>query len=112
MEDFGIPIDAAVDPVIVQPGDRFYRDGYNKETRSYNVKRFSETEIKTFVTNRTIGAGSSGIPGWEKHIAEHSRWSREYPCCAVWNSPPILVVETEIRELRKALIATQVSSSY
>jgi hypothetical protein len=110
MEDVGIPINADVDPPKVQLGDRFYRGGFNEGTRSYNVELFSPNEIKTYITNRTIGDGSSGISDWEYHLTEHSPWSSEEPCCAVWNKPRIQVFETEIPELGKGLRATKVCS--
>jgi len=108
MENFGIPIDAALDPLKVPLGGRFYRGSFNKGTSTYNVGLFSTNEIKTFITNRTVGDGFSGIPEWETHVAKHSAWSRKLPCCAVWNKPPIQVFDTEIPELGKALRAIMV----
>lgn len=108
MEDYGIPIDATLDPPMVQPGDMFYRGAFNEGARTYNVEMFSPKEIKTYITNRTVGTGSSGIPDWEEHITKHGVWSRKYPCCAVWNKPPIQVFDTEIPELGRALRATRV----
>lgn len=108
MVDVDIPINTDVDPPKVQVDDLFYRGGFNEGTKTYNVELFTPNEIKSYITNRTIGDGSSGTLGWEKHVANHSAWSHEKPCCAVWNKPPIQVYETEIPELGKGLMATEV----
>jgi hypothetical protein len=108
MEDVGIPINTDVDPPKVQVDDLFYCGGFNEGTKTYNVELFTPNEIKLYITNRTIGDGSSGIPGWENHVVNHSAWSHEEPCCAVWNKPPIQVYETEIPKLGKGLMATEV----
>ncbi|KAG4426941.1 hypothetical protein IFR05_017576, partial [Cadophora sp. M221] len=106
MEEAGIPINTDVDPPKVQVDDLFYRGGFNEGTKTYSVELFTPNEIKLYITNRTIGDGSSGKPDWEYHVANHSAWSHE-KCCAVWNKPPIQVYETEIPELGKGLMATE-----
>ncbi|KAG4427069.1 hypothetical protein IFR05_017448, partial [Cadophora sp. M221] len=75
---------------FINVDDLFYRGGFNEGTKTYSVELFTPNEIKLYITNRTIGDGSSGKPDWEYH-----------------NKPPIQVYETEIPELGKGLMATE-----
>ena len=110
LEGVGVYIDNALDPPRVQSGDeyRLYRGIFDEMTRTYCVELFSSKESATYILNSGIGEGSSGVEDWEIHLdcPVECRCLR----CAVWKPPPVLVVETEIKNpcLGKTIVATQV----
>jgi hypothetical protein len=108
MESHGFHIDITLDPPKVQLGDRFYRDTFDKGTRTYNVELFSPNETRNYIANRVVEGGPSGTLAWGEHL-KHDPWCRKHACCAVYDpNPPIQVFNTEIEVLGKGLRATQV----
>lgn len=108
MEGHGIHIQNTLDPPQVQVGDRFFRDTFDQRSATYQVGVFSANETKNYIVNRIVADNTSGTVEYGEHL-KHKPWCRKHPCCAVWTpNPPIQVFETEIKELGKALRATQV----
>ncbi|PVH73940.1 hypothetical protein DL98DRAFT_519590 [Cadophora sp. DSE1049] len=109
LKSVGIHIDNTLDPPRVQPGDRYrlYRGIFNEVTKTYYAELFSSKESKSYILNGGIGEGSSGVKDWEAHLD----CPAECRClhCAVWKPPPVLIVETELKNpnLGKTIIATQ-----
>ena len=109
MEQLGVPVDMALDPLKVRLGERFYRGPFKDETSTYDIELFSRNESKNYIANRVIDSGHNTTHiNWEEHL-DHDPWCREYLCCAVYEpNPPIQVFETEIAALGKGLRAIQV----